>query len=205
MTGVSAPAATLVATLRRILPSSRSRFRDAGLAGVVGDDPANARLGHGHLVVAQAVAADLAGHEVIAGDGDLLVLGVAVEAHDLHAVEQRTGDGLDHVGRRDEQHVGQVEVDFEVVVAEGVVLRGVEHLEQRGARVASPVGADLVDLVEQEDRVHGPGLGDGADDAARLRADVRAPVATDLCFVADAAERDPHELAPEGACHRRAE
>ena len=66
---------------------------------------------------------------------------------------------------REEQHVGQVEVDLEVVVAERVVLRRVEHLEQRGRRVAPPVGAELVDLVEQDDRVHRPGLLERADDA----------------------------------------
>ena len=92
---------------------------------------------------------ELAGEQVVAGDGDLLVLGVAVEPDDLHAVEQRAGDGLEHVGGGEEQHVGQVEVDLEVVVAERVVLRRVEHLEQRRRRVAPPVGAELVDLVEQ--------------------------------------------------------
>jgi hypothetical protein len=48
----------------------------------------------------------------------------------------------------------QVELDVEVVVAERRVLRRVEHLEQGRARVAAPVGADLVDLVEEDDRVH---------------------------------------------------
>ena len=69
-------------------------------------------------------------------------------------VEQGPGDGVDHVGRGDEQHLGQVEVHLEVVVPEGVVLGRVEHLEQRRGRVAPEVGADLVHLVEQDDRVH---------------------------------------------------
>ena len=91
------------------------------------------------------------------------------------------------------------------MVAEGVVLRRVEHLEQRRRRVAAVVGADLVDLVEQHDRVHRAGLLDGPHDAAGQRADVRAPVATDLGLVADAAERDADELAAHGAGHRLAE
>ena len=93
----------------------------------------------------------------------------------------------------------QVELDLQVVVAEGVVLRRVEHLEQRRRRVAPEVGADLVDLVEQDDRVHRPGLLDGPDDPAGQRADVRTPVAADLRLVPDAAERDPDELAAHGA------
>ena len=43
--------------------------------------------------------------------------------------------------------------DVEVVVAEGVVLLRVEHLEQRRGRIAAEVGAHLVDLVEHEHRV----------------------------------------------------
>ena len=99
----------------------------------------------------------------------------------------------------------QVELDVEVVVAERVVLRRVEHLEQRRRRVAAPVGADLVDLVEHDHRVHRPGVAQGADEPARQRADVGAPVAADLGLVADAAERHAHELAAERARDRLAD
>ena len=115
------------------------------------------------------------------------------------------GIGVEHVGGGDEQHVGQVEVDLEVVVAERVVLRRVEHLEQRRRRIAAPVGAELVDLVEQEDRVHGAGLLDRPGDAAGQGADVGAAVAADLGLVAHAAEGDPHERAAQGAADRLAE
>src|SRR5690606_1895741 len=60
-------------------------------------------------------------------------------------------------------------------------------------------GADLVDLVEQHDRVHRPGLADGADDPAGQRAHVGAPVAADLRLVADAAQRHSDALAAHGA------
>ena len=89
----------------------------------------------------------------------------------------------------------QVEFDLQVVVAEGVVLRRVQHLQQGGRRVAPEVGAHLVDLVEQHHRVHRPGLLDGPHDTAGQRADVRTPVAADLGLVPDAAEGDPDELA----------
>ena len=100
----------------------------------------------------------------------------------------------------------QVELDLEVVVAERVVLGRVEHLEQRRGRVAAPAaGRQLVDLVEQHDRVHGAGLGDGPDDAAGLRADVGAAVAADLGLVAHAAEGDADERAAHGPGHALAE
>ena len=162
-------------TRRRSSSSSSSRDRD--------------------LVLEQAVALALARPEVAARDRDLLVDRVAVEADDLHAVEQRAGDRVGDVRGRDEDDLGEVELDVEVVVAERVVLRRVEHLEQRRRRVAAPVGADLVDLVEQDHRVHRPGVAQGADEPARQRADVGAPVAADLGLVADAAERHADELA----------
>ncbi len=75
-----------------------------------------------------------------------------------------------------------------------MVLGGIEHLEQRRRRVAPPVVADLVHLVEEEDRVHRPGLDDRPSDPARAGAHVGAPVPADLGLVTDAAERDPMEL-----------
>src|SRR6201999_2408878 len=91
------------------------------------------------------------------------------------------------------------------VVAERRVLRRVQDLQQRRRRVAAPVGADLVDLVEQDHRVHRPRVAQRAHQAAREGADVRAAVAADLGLVADAAERHAHELAAHGAGDRLAD
>ncbi len=141
---------------------------------------------------------------MVPGDEDLLVLGVPVELDQLHPVEQRAWDRLEHVGRGQEHHVGQVELDLEVVVAERVVLRRVEHLEQRRRRVTAVVRADLVHLVEQHDRVHRARLADGADDPAGQRPDVGPPVPPDLRLVPDAAQGDPDELAAHGPRDRLA-
>jgi hypothetical protein len=86
------------------------------------------------------------------------------------------------------------------VVAERVVLLRVEDFEQRGGRVAAEVRAELVYLVEHHDGVVDPGAAQGLDDAAGKRADVGAAVAAKLRLVAHAAQREPLELAAEGAC-----
>ena len=99
----------------------------------------------------------------------------------------------------------QVELDVQVVVAERVVLGRVEHLEQGRRRVAAPVGADLVDLVEHDHRVHRAGIAQRAHQPPRQGADVRAPVAADLGLVADAAERHADELPPGRARDRLAD
>lgn len=127
----------------------------ARLAGVLPGQLAQGVLFQDHLVGAESGALQLPGQQVVAGDDDLLVLGVAVEADEFHAVGERLGDGLQHVRGRQEDHVAQVELHLQVVVAEGVVLGGVQDLQEGRRRVAAEVGADLVDLVEEDDGVHG--------------------------------------------------
>ena len=153
----------------------------------------------------QAVRLHLAAHQIALGDLQLLVGGVAGEADDLHAVAQRPGDGVEHVGGGDEHHAAQVERHAEIIVAERVVLLRIEHLEQRRAGIALDAGAELVDLVEHHHAVARAGLADRLDDVAGQRADIGAPVAADLGLVVHAAEADAHEFAAHGAGDRLAE
>ena len=74
------------------------------------------------------------------------------------------------------------------MVLEAAVLLGVEHLEQRRGGIAAEVLAELVDLVEQEQRVGGSGFLEVGHDLARQRADIGAPVAADLGLVAHPAQ-----------------
>ena len=146
------------------------------------------------------------GKQVPVGDEHLLVVGVSVETDEVHPVEQWRRDRVGHVGRGEEHHLGQIEVDFEVVVAERVVLGGIEDLEQRRGRIARPpAGRELVDLVEQDDRVHRARLLQRPHEASGLRADIGAAVAADLGLVANAAERHAHELAAHRPGDRFAE
>ncbi len=80
------------------------------------------------------------------------------------------------------------------MVAERVVLLGIEHFQQRRLRVTAEVAADLVDLVDHHDGVASSRVAQRAYDRARHRADVGTPMAADLGFVADAADREAHEL-----------
>ena len=135
----------------------------------------------------------------------LLFFGVPRQLEHFHAVAQRVRHRVEHVGGGQEQHLGQIERHVEVVIGEGVVLFGIEHLEQRRGRVAAEVHAELVDLVEDEQRIVRAGVAQALDDAAGQRADVGAAMAANLGLVADAAKRQPHELASEGARDRSAE
>ena len=118
----------------------------------------------------------------------LLVLGVAGQPDHFHAVEQRRRD-VQAVRSADEHHLGQVEVDLEVVIVERRVLLRVEHFEQRRGRIAAEVHRHLVDFVEQEQRIADAGPRHVLHDLAGHRADVGAAMAADLGLVAHAAER----------------
>ena len=72
----------------------------------------------------------LLGHQVARGDIELLVLGVTRDADHLETVEQRRRD-VQRVGCGHEHYLGQVEIDFQVMVVEAVVLLGIEHFQQR--------------------------------------------------------------------------
>ena len=171
----------------------------ARLARVVLDDVLQHACAEADVLAGEAVLLTLTADEVALCDLELLVLGVARELDDLHAVAQRARDGAEVVGRDDPEDLREVERDVDVVVAERLVLRGVEHLEECRRRVAAVVGRELVDLVEQEDGVARAGVADALDDAARHRADVGAAVAADLGLIAHAAERGADELAPRRA------
>ena len=176
-----------------------------GLARVVVDDEAQGRVRELERLVVEAGGGELARQHVAARDLELLLFGVAGEADDLHAIAERLGDRIGGVGGGDEQHLRQVVGDAEVVIAEGGVLLGIEHLEQRRRRVAAEIGAQLVDLVEDEHRIDGARLLHALNHAPRHGADIGAAVAADLGLVANAAERHAHELAPERARDRSPE
>ena len=135
-------------------------------------------------------------------DLQFLLIRIRAKLDDLHTVEQGTRDGIGRVGRRDEHAAVQIERNLQIVVAELRILLRIEHFEQRGRWVALVVTAELVHLVEQQQRIAALGLCDGGHDAARHRADVRLAVAADLSLVAHAAERQPRELAVQRLCNR---
>jgi hypothetical protein len=97
---------------------------DPRLARVVADDRPQPGVRERHLGALEPAAIDLPRHEVALGDLKLLLLGVAGERDRLHAVAQRPRDRVERVRRRDEHHVGEIERDVEVVVAERRVLLG---------------------------------------------------------------------------------
>ena len=91
------------------------------------------------------------------------------------------------------------------MVGESEILLRIEHLEQCCGRVTAEILAEFVNLVQHKQRVGRGSAADGLQNAARQRADIGAPVAADLRFVAHAAQRQANELASQRRGDRLAE
>ncbi len=80
------------------------------------------------------------------------------------------------------------------MVPEGVVLLRIQHLQQGGCRVTPEVVAQLVDFVQQQQRIHGLAATDGFNNPPRHGANISFPMAPDIRLVPDAAQAQPGQL-----------
>src|SRR3990167_5067864 len=172
-----------------------------GFAGVIANDVADRCLFKNQLGFLQAVGLNLLGCQVFDGDIDFFGFGVARQANNLHAVQQRRRN-VHGVGRAEEHHVRQIVIDLQIVIVEVVILLRIEHLEQRRRRIATHVLAHLVDFVEQEQRVAHANLGHLLNQTTWHGANIGTPVAANFRFVAHTAQCHAHELAVGGAGNR---
>ncbi|EKD60156.1 MAG: hypothetical protein ACD_54C00910G0002 [uncultured bacterium] len=152
-------------------------------------------VGDAEFTLLQGMTGNLLRHQMALGDFALFILGIARQRNDLHPVKQRPRHVV-AVGRGDEHHVRQIVFNLHIVVDEGGVLFRVQHLKHRAGRITAEILPHLVNFIQQDQRVGGFRLLQRLNDLARHRADIGPPVATDLRFVAHAAQRNPNELAP---------
>ena len=171
------------------------QFAHAALAGIVFDDVLDGPFREFHVLLLQSRGVHFLRDEVAARYLDLLFRDVSAHLDQLHAVEQRSRDGGQVVCRGDEHHFREVIVDVNVVVVERAVLFRVEHFEHGRRRVAVAVAAQLVDFVEDDDRVRRFRLDQAFDDASRHGSDIRLAVSAYLRLVVYASERHAHILA----------
>ncbi len=146
-------------------------------------------VGKFNLLSRDAVLFHLARDQVAASDVQLLLLAVALEFDDLHAIAQRLGDRVEHVRGRDEKNLRQVKGYVEIVIAECRVLLRIERFQQRRSGVAAEVAADLVDFVEHENRIFGFRTANSLDNLSRQRPDVSAAMAANFRLIVHTAQR----------------
>ena len=88
------------------------------------------------------------------------------------------------------------------MIPECGVLFAVQHLQQRRSGVAPLIHPQLVDLVQQHQRVAAAAALDRVDDPAGHSPHIGFSVSADLCLVVDAAQRQSGQLPIHGSRHR---
>ena len=193
----------------RLLAADRAEipFQAAhpGFPRVVADYVAHGFFRKLNLLGGDAVLFDLPGDQILERDVNLLFFRVSLQFDDLHAVAQRFRDRIEHIGGGDEQHLRQIERNVQIIIPERRVLFGVQGFQQGRRWVAAKIAPDLVDFVEHEDRILSLGPANTLNDLTRQRTDVGAAVSADFRLVVHAAQRQPDELAPQGARNRLAQ
>ena len=167
---------------------------DAGLPGIIPDNGPEHAVVHPKGGLFQTMLRQLLGQQVPAGDFHLFLVGVAGKANHLHPVQQRLGNGIGGVGCCDKHDLAQVHRNLHIVVPEGVVLLTVQHLQQSGGRVSPVIIAQLVDLVQQQQRIHGPAPDDGVNHPAGHGTDVGPAVSPDIRLIPDATQGEAGQL-----------
>ena len=120
-----------------------------GFTGVITDNIAHRAFFDHQFAFFYTVAFHLLRHEILHGDIDFLVFGIAGQTDDFHAVKQR-GRDIQTIGCGDKHHIAQVVIHFRIMIGKLVVLLRIKHLKQCAGRIASEVAAQFVDFVEQE-------------------------------------------------------
>lgn len=136
--------------------------------------------------------------QVLLGDFDFFLHDVAGKVDDFHAVEQWPRDGVELIGRGDEQNFGKIKAHVQVVVQKITVLLRVEHLQQGAGRVTLKTHADFIDFIDHDNRVGGFGLLEALNDFAGHGTDISAAMPLDLGLITHAAHGKTVKLTPEG-------
>ena len=100
-----------------------------GLASVLPDDTLRGVLGECHVTGIQPVTFGLLWPQESESDGQFFSIQISRKSDDLHAVTKWVRDAGQGVGRRHEEHIGEVVFQLEVVVFKALVLLRIQHLE----------------------------------------------------------------------------
>ncbi len=168
---------------------------NARLVGVLADDHLDGLLLKPDPHFLQAMRRQLPGDEKLPGNMHFFFFNVTGELDDLHPILQSGRDRIDVVRGGHEHDLAQIVVHLKIMIGEGVVLLRVKHLQERSRRVAPEVSAQLVDLVQHEQRVDRASAAHDLDDPTGHRPDIRSPVAANLRLVTHPTQGDPDEIA----------
>ena len=86
---------------------------------------------------------DLFWNKELLGYAKFFILDVSCKRDDFHPITKRCRNGVQNVCRSDKYDIAQVERDFQVMVAEGIILLRVQRLQECGRWVATEAAPTL--------------------------------------------------------------
>ena len=107
------------------------QLTDAGFPGIARDNLFNGFVGNDQFLFLDAVGKHLLRNQVLLRNVNLLVFRIAADLDNLHPVQQGLGNGGSVIGRSDEQHLGKIDGDFDIMVGEPDVLLRIQHFQKR--------------------------------------------------------------------------
>src|SRR6266436_2295319 len=125
----------------------------ASLARVTRRDQVDSGVSDFELLWSQTVLAHLARDQIATGYLELLTIAVTGELDHFHANAQRWWKRAELISRSDKENFREIERQIQIMIREGVVLLGIQNLQQRSRRIATIIRAQFVDLVEHHYRV----------------------------------------------------
>ena len=175
---------------------------ETSLPGVAVNDGQDRLIREFEVIFRDPILFNLPWQEVFSRDFQFFLIRVPGKLKDLHAIPKGRGNGIHEVGCSDKHHLGEIEGNVEIVVAEGVVLFRIENFKKGGGRVSPEIHSDLIDFVHHKDGVFRSRLLDSLDDTAGEGPHVGPPVPADFRFISHASKGDTYKLAAKGPCDR---
>ena len=131
----------------------------------------------------------------------LLVRRVARHLDQLHTIQKRSRYRLRRIRRTDKQHLREIDRKFHIVIAEFPVLLSVQHLQKSRKGISLMITADLVDLIQQDQRVADPGGSKRRHQPSRHGTHIGTSMPADLCLITHTAQTDTHIFFVQCFCH----
>ena len=125
---------------------------DSCLARIFFCNPEKRRLRIFYLTFFQTVLLKIFWNKIFFCNLKFFLINIAGKLDNLSTVKQRFRNRIKRIRRKNEEHIGNVERQIKVIVAERNVLLRVKNLKKRACRISLRSGTHLVNFVNHKDR-----------------------------------------------------
>ena len=129
----------------------------ASLACIISDDITHGIFRDGKLTCFDGIFFKDFGQEMAFGNLNFFIFGITGQADNFHSVQKRAWH-IQRVCRCHEHHVGQIIINFQIMVVESAVLLRVQNLQQGRSRIPAIIVTEFINFIKQEQWVRCSGF-----------------------------------------------